>query len=158
MKSFFSWRRWLKIYFVVNLLLAPIFLCIAVGFAAYSSWFLHRAVKVDGVVIGLEGTRWDANAPVSYSPVFKFALPDGMDRVVHSSTGSSPAGFSVGEHVPVVLMPSDPGGAKIESFGQVWGLALGFGIVSVVTAFVGLYGRFVVLRRRKFAEISIWPA
>jgi hypothetical protein len=113
-------------------------------------------VRLDGVVIGLDAVKWDANAPESY--IFKFSLPDGTDHVIHSSTSSSPPGFTVGKHVLIVLMPSDPDGAKIDSFGQIWGLALGFGITSFVTPFVGLYGCLVVLRRKEFAGISVWPA
>jgi hypothetical protein len=159
-----AWRKWLKVFLVANLVVSPIFLCIAIGCSSYVLWFTHHAIRVEGRVIGFDEhqvedeTAQTSSPPVTYSPIFEFKLSDGGEHVVHSAAGSNPPGFVIGQSVSVLALPNHPEIANIESFDQLWGLVLGFGIAAVLTATIGLIGRFSILGRKTFAEISMLPS
>ena len=74
----------------------------------------------------------------AYAPRFEFQTPDGERREVLSDTGSSPAGFSVGDRVTVLYKPDDPSNAKIDTFGQLWLFPVIVGVIAVIAIVVGI--------------------
>jgi uncharacterized protein DUF3592 len=88
------------------------------------------AARADGTVIELIESR-DADSQ-SFHPRVRFITAKGESVEFTSSVGSNPAGFDIGEHVTVLYDPSDPQGARIDSFVQLWFVPLflgGFGLV-----------------------------
>ena len=72
-----------------------------------------------------------------YFPIVEFKDFKGNQRRVKTSTGSSPASFSVGAAVTVLYDRDNPERAEIESFGELWVLPtalLGMGAFNVFIA------------------------
>jgi len=108
-------------------------IALTVAVASYQSTkrFLQTARTAVGTVVeNVRGT--DSEGQPTYYPRFAFETPDGGRIVVLSSFGMSPASFREGQRVVVLFDPSEPKHARINTFGQLWGVAIGFGIVGSV--------------------------
>jgi hypothetical protein len=66
----------------------------------------------------------DKNGYSCYYPVFLFQAAGGIEHTIHSSWGTFPPAFEVGDTVPVLYRANYPTNAKIDSLFSVWGLSL----------------------------------
>lgn len=66
---------------------------------------------------------------VYFYPVIQFVQVNGQTQVFKSSSGSGSPEYAVGQQVPVIYLASDPADARIESTGNVWGLAIALGVM-----------------------------
>jgi hypothetical protein len=149
---------WLRGIYLAFCLMCPVFLTIALVFAVKTEIFLHRCTATSGIVtanVPIENT--DASGTTTtFAPTFKFTASDGRIYGVTSGTSSNPPGFAVGQQVRVLYELNDPASAKIDSFGQLWGFSLGFGIGSVVCGAVGFW--ILLLRRRRIQRHAVTTA
>jgi Protein of unknown function (DUF3592) len=117
--------------------------------------FLHRAVTVQGTIVGND-LRYDSRGSGTYYPQFAFITRDGQPIIGNSNAGSNPPSFSAGEAVTVYYDPANPHDAKISSFAQLWMGALILGFLGVVFTGVGfairLYGNRGATRRAKLLQ------
>ena len=124
---------------------------LCIGFAIYTAVFLGTAQKATGKVVQLN-ERFDSAAnAIEYAPVFSFATPDGKTYTESSSTASNPSGFAVGDSVVVLYSKSNPGGARIASFVQLWLVPMVFLIIGVAHGLIA--GFLFFLERRRKPEI-----
>jgi len=119
-----------------------IFILLAAGMSLYEVSFLKHAVHATGKVIQLDEHVTEVNGAktLSYAPVFRFSAK-GTVHTIHSGSGANPPGFSVGQDVSLVYSEDDPEHAEIDTFGQEWGLAVGFGIGGPIALLIGLLMR-----------------
>ena len=118
------------------------FLIAAAGSAIGVNRFVQSSEKATGTVVALVEKQDAENKSTTYAPVFTFTTTDGLVQSITSSISSSPAGFSVGEQVPILYRRDDPAGAKVDSFWQLWFLPIllaGFGFVAGTVGFAFLY-------------------
>lgn len=139
--------------------LRSIFLAIGLGLLAGAAFwavktrsFVAQAEVAPGTVVALNRTTsGDSNA---YYPVVDFVTPQGRRVEIHSSYGSSPPAYSVGEKVEVLYLPDRPEEAKIRGILSLWGGAIILGGVGLVFAAVGGgMTLFPFLRARRNAEL-----
>ena len=81
--------------------------------------FIATAAVAQGTVVSLRVS--ESSDSVTYSPVFRFSVPDGREIEVVSSSGSNPPNYSPGEAVEVLYLPDDPYTARINGFFSLWG-------------------------------------
>jgi hypothetical protein len=135
-------RRALKAVRIALLIQAPIWLVVALVMAVHTKIFLSHSLKAAGVIV--ENVRIQngsgqagGDAQTTFAPVFRFTAHDGQSYMVTSGTSTNPPSFAVGQQVTVLYLDGDPGGAKIDSIGQLWGFSIAFGIGSVATGAIG---------------------
>lgn len=103
----------------------------------YSWHFVRVAAHTDGKIIRMiEHT--DKDGDTAYFPVFSFRDGQGNEQTIHSSSGSFPPDYEVGDTVPVLYRPDDPSNAKINSFSSIWGISLITGIIALVDLPAGI--------------------
>jgi hypothetical protein len=131
-------------------LFCAIFLTVGVILLSISAWlitselsFRKSAGRVEGVVVQNISSRR------SFRPVFEFEWK-GKKRRVESSVSSSvnrrPV-YSVGEKVPMLVDPSDPNEAHVDSWFGSWFAATLTGALGAI--FAGIGGGVLVYSRRK---------
>ena len=118
----------------IGLVVGPCFLALALGFALHTSGFLHSSVSATGTVVSL-APKQGGNG-VTFAPVFTFAAA-GRSYMVTADVASNPPAFRVGQSVPVLYQTADPGHAKIASFGQLWLVAVIFGVMGAFMTAIG---------------------
>jgi hypothetical protein len=99
-------------------------LAVGVGFAVNTSLFLLRSVAADGTIVRLDAVPDQENGSLNYAPVFAFTAQDGQTYTVRSGVASNPPEFTEGQAVSVLYIRTNPGGAKVASFLQLWFVAL----------------------------------
>jgi hypothetical protein len=97
---------------------------------------IAAGVSADGRVIDLIAER-GSDGDTMYYPRVRFMTAAGEPVEFTGSVGSSPAAFDVGEAVVVLYDPADPGGARIDSFFQLWFGPLILGFLGLIFATVG---------------------
>jgi len=145
---------WQIVRFIRIVLLVSTSCCVVlcIGFAIYTAVFLGTAQKATGKVVQLN-ERYNSSAEaVEYAPVFSFAAQDGKTYTVSSSTASNPSGFAVGDSVTVLYSKSNPEGARIASFLQLWLVPMVLAIIGVVHGLIA--GFLFFLERRKNRKLS----
>jgi hypothetical protein len=115
---------------------------VGIGFGINTALFLRRCVSADGVVAALHPVRDAENGSTTYSPTFRFNSPDGATYTITSSTSSNPPEFAVGQHVRVLYLASKPANARIDSFTQLWFMAIALTAGGVLLALLG----YILLR------------
>jgi len=101
------------------------------GFAIYRSVWLYRSVPAVGIVTGVSEATKEQDDSVNYVPTVTFKAMDGHAYRVVSSVASNPPSFEIGEEVPIRYIGSNPYSAEIDSFWQLWFVAvvcIGLGI------------------------------
>jgi len=142
----------MKILHVLARLAAIFCLLLFIGFTV-ATWFAHShekhclasAAHADGTIVAnITKPLLDAgdNSTVQY-PQFAFQTPDGITHTVMSNTGSSPASYSVGQHVDVLYTPGNPDAAQIKSFASSGLLTLVMGIFAGATLIGSLFWFFI---------------
>jgi len=114
------------------------FLLAAIGDYEYEAYFLRHAVQTTGQVTQLDEhvDRDSTSVTVTYAPVFTFQTGN-VGHTVHSESGTNPPGYVLGQVVPIVYDPTDPDHAQISTFGQKWGLDVGFGVGGTAASIIG---------------------
>jgi hypothetical protein len=92
--------------------------------------FVAHAVHAQGVVVALQprlDSHHDSNSSTNYSngsrtwaPLVRFSH-NGQVIDFTGSTSSNPPSYHVNQTVPILFDPSNPFGAKIDTFFSVWG-------------------------------------
>jgi uncharacterized protein DUF3592 len=129
-------------------------LLIGLGVAVYTTHFVHSSAIAEGKVLSLRevvshSDDADQHESITYAPVFTFKAADGASYTVSSDTGSSPPGFAVGETVRVLYSPSNPPGARIDSFAQLWFTPMVFGGLGTGAIAAGLLLLYLERRRAR---------
>ncbi len=107
-------------------------LLVSAGFAIRTSIFLKRSVSATGTVLRLKQKMNQQDGSINYLAVFVFVAADGHTYAVDSRVATNPPEFKVGQQVQVRYVPSNPSGARIWSFWQLW-------FVTFVCAVLGLF-------------------
>lgn len=123
-----------------------IFLAVGLGLltGAYYSYtstenFLKTSIATTGTVVENRYERGSSsNSSGSYYGYIKFKSVDGNDVTFRSSVGTNPPSFDVGEEVKLNYDPKDPQNAKINTFFQLWFLALLLGGMGSVFTLIPL--------------------
>jgi hypothetical protein len=130
---------------------AIILLVIAAGLVLSTRSFLADSSTATGTVVELvprqscsEDDDGHRTCDWVYAPRIRFTTADGREVVFTSATASSPPSYTEGDSVQVRYLPSNPVGARVDSFSGLWlapvivgGIGLffaGFAIVWVVLA------------------------
>jgi hypothetical protein len=64
---------------------------------------------------------------ITYAPVFSFITAHDREITVTSRSSSNPPEFHAGEEVPVLYDRRNPENARINTFGQIWGVEIMLG-------------------------------
>ena len=139
-------QRWLSALRLGCLAAGMCFLLLSLGLGVHTGLFVRSAASAKGTVTQLTAVQ-DEDHQITYAPTFEFRAQDGALHSVQPATSSDPAGFTVGEPVPVLYQTSNPANASIATTGQLWGFTLTFGLTGVITLAVGL--GLTLNRRRK---------
>jgi Protein of unknown function (DUF3592) len=116
--------------------------------------FVQGAERATGTVIELS-EETDSEGDVTFHPVVRFTTAEGRTVEFVSSSGRSPAPWSVGDRVEVLYDPDDPKDAELSGFFDLWLFPIAFTGVGVgfIAAFGVFYPGFGLLAGR----VS-WPA
>lgn len=112
----------MKILSIIKYLFALIGLALLVGagFMVHGTRvFLAHAVHAQGTVVDLVSSR-ASDRSLTYRPEVLFRDTQGRDIRFVSASGSNPPGYSRGEKVAVLYLPSDPENARLDGFMGVW--------------------------------------
>jgi hypothetical protein len=107
----------------------------------HSKSFLASAIHADGTVvanIAKPSLGANDNSNVLY-PQFTFQTPDGTTHTITSNSGSSPASYSVSQHIDVLYAPGKPDEAQISGFMSSWFLPMMLAIFAVVTLLAAIF-------------------
>jgi len=128
------------------------------GFFTFNTLrFLDRSVSVRGTITALvpvirSSSDQDAGGSrITFAPEFSFKAADGRVFSVTSTFSSNPASFDVGDTVSVLYQPDRPEHARIDSFGQLWGISLIVGGIGSAFLAVALA---VILHLRRITRRS----
>jgi Protein of unknown function (DUF3592) len=144
-----SWlERFIWLGWWAGISAAAVFLVLAIAFGMHSAYFLHQSVSATGTITKIiESQSDDGSALVYYRPEFSYVDAGGTPYVVDSNVGSKPSRFTVDQQVPIRYEISNPSGAKIDTFGEMWGASLGFGLAAVVLVLLAYWCRFRARQR-----------
>jgi hypothetical protein len=146
----------LRVFGLVFLIVSLGLLGVAGFFTLNTLRFLDRSVSVQGTITALvpvtrSGSDQDGGgSQITYAPEFSFTAADGRVFSVTSTFSSNPASFDVGDTVSVLYQPDHPDHARIDSFGQLWGISLivgGIGAVFLAVALAVILQLRAVIRR-----------
>jgi hypothetical protein len=126
-----------------------VLMLLAACWLAFRAWSVsHAAERAQGVVTANHYTvdNDDDDGTPLYHPEVHFVTPDGQQHRFISKVGRSPAGFTVGEQVPVAYDPDLPDSASIDTVGQRY-----FGpiILAIIGIFPTVGGAILVYSRMK---------
>jgi hypothetical protein len=142
--------RSLAIGGLVSLVMSVGFLVAAAITAFNVDRFLNEAEHATGTVVAFSEKHDTERNSINYAPVFTFKIEAGRTQSVTSSVATNPPSFAVGDQVRILYRRSDPSGARIDSFWQLWFWPVflsGFGLVN------GLVGTiFFFSARRKLRK------
>ena len=119
--------------------------------------FLNEAEQTTGTVVALTEKHDTDRNSTNYAPVFTFTTEPGRTQSVTSSVATNPPSFAVGDQVRILYRRSDPSGAKIDSFWQLWFWPVflsGFGLVDGLVGTIFLY----TARRKLRKQAALLPA
>ena len=94
------------------------------GFAIYRSVWLYRSASTKGVVTSVSEVTNEQDHTVNYAPTFSFKAVNGQTCSVTSGVASNPPSFAVGQEVQVRYIRGNPTSTEIDSFWQLWLLAV----------------------------------
>ena len=134
-------------------------ICLVISLASFLYFwhFVHTAARTDGKIVRMLENR-DKDGNTAFFPVFSFHDTHGVEHTIHSSSGSFPPAYEVGDTVPVLYISTDPTNAKIDSFFSVWGISLITGIVGGIDLPAGLIVWFwpaIIERFKRKPPVSV---
>jgi hypothetical protein len=95
-------------------------IAVGLGFGIYNIVFLSRSVSAMGTVERLTPVVDQDDGTINYAPVFTFTAQDGHLYTVTEALASNPPGFTVGQVVRVLYLKTNPAGAKLGYFWELW--------------------------------------
>ncbi len=137
-----SWVSW--IFAIVGLGL----LCGSYWAWSSSQGYIDEGIRTTGTVIDLEYRSSDDGSG-TYAPVVEFQDREGVRRVYHSTSSSSPPAYSRGEQVDLYYMPGEPERAMIDSFMDRYFAPLVLGGMGVVFSLVGFGIIYAGIHKRR---------
>jgi hypothetical protein len=114
----------------------------AVGFAVAALNFAAGAVHAEGTVVRLVAT----DNKGSKAPLVRYEV-EGTTYEFQSSISSTTPGYAVGQKVPVMYRPENPGAGQIDSFFERWLMPIVLGVFGLVFTLVGCGMLFARVRR-----------
>lgn len=139
---------------ITFLLVDLIFLGVGIYLTYDAYKFTHTARTAVGIVTAIPfHSSSDGDSGGVYYPVIEFTADNGQAVEYHSTSGSNPPEFRVGEKVNIFYDPADPQNAKIDSFLDLWFIGVifsGIGLVGVIIGSVILLLQFKKSRNKKW--------
>ncbi len=133
-------------------------IAVGLGFGVYNIVFLCRSVSATGTIESFAPVVDHDDGGLTYAPIFTFMAQDGHSYTVRADLATNPPGFVAGQTVRVLYLRTDPAGAKLGTFGQLWFetiLSTGLGLFFSGTGYLLLrYER----RRQQHAAIATTSA
>ena len=129
---------------VACLLLAIGLTWACLAFKRNTQQFLTTAVTADATVTADIVKAGGDDTPMHY-PQFSYQTPDGTTHVLTSNSGSSPPSYTVGQHTQILYPPTNPDGARLNSFWDLWMAPMVFGIMAGA-CWIGAIFWFIVNR------------
>ncbi|MFP4509301.1 MAG: DUF3592 domain-containing protein [Spirochaetota bacterium] len=128
-------------------LVSLLFLGIAVSNAIGTWLFLQNARSTEGVVVDMEVIENPVPlvAPETgrvYYPVIEFTDETDTRYVVETRRGVRSPELSAGDAVPILYRPGRPESARMDTLVELWGASAVFGLLSLISLFVGLVAPF----------------
>lgn len=129
----------MKVFWIVGILFLLIGLGLLTG--GFFMWrskadFVAHALHADGTVTGLDYQR-SSKGSGTYHPLVQFTAQDGNIVNFTSDSGSRPAAYSRGDHLPVLYAAANPEDAVIDSFIDLWLGTLIFAGLGLVFTLIG---------------------
>ncbi|MEU6661944.1 DUF3592 domain-containing protein [Streptomyces sp. NPDC046821] len=148
-------RRAGRLATIVLIGVGAVFLIVGLSMAGVSISYLSDAERAPGKVVSLEwrrdyssSRRHGSDGPMAY-PVVQFTSADGKLRTFHSSMGSNPPAYDVGERVEMLYRADSPQDAKISGFFSLWLFPVIFGGIGLLVTGIGTAVAIVTRRRSR---------
>jgi hypothetical protein len=154
MRMEISFRRLLRFFGWVWLFGGLVLSAIGIGFGVYNAVFLYRSFAATGTIESLVPVFDQQSGATNYAPVFTFKTPDGHSYAVKADVASNPPGFTMGQTVNVLYLRSDPTTAKLDSFMQLWFMAIILVAVGISLSGMG----YLFLRYKRTSQHLRAPA
>jgi len=119
------------------MVIGGLMLVAAIWFYWNTQQFLQTAAQVEGVVVAFVESRQANSKAIQYAPVVRYVAQDGREVEFTSSVSSYPAGYDIGEKVPLLYLASEPEKAKLNTYFSLWGGATVLGILGLVFFSIG---------------------
>jgi len=132
------------LFVVVFFVLGPVQLAMALLSAWSTQRFLQRNPAAQAEVVQLKPVIFQTHpGRPSYAAVFTFTAEDGRSYTVRSETASRPPAYKIGQKLTVHYEKDHPERARIDSFLELWAVALFHGVVGVFFTGLMLIAMFV---------------
>jgi hypothetical protein len=115
--------------------------------------FLNEAEQATGTIVALSEKHETERNSINYAPVFTFKTEYGRTQSITSRVATNPPSFAVGDRVHVLYRRSDPAGAQIDSFWQLWFWPVFLAAFGSVELLVGI--TFLYIARRKLHKRAV---
>lgn len=124
---------------IAGALIASASICLSIALVSFVYFwhFVGIAAHADGKIIRMIENK-DKGQDTMYFPVFSFRDTQGEQHTIHSSSGSFPPEYEVGDTVSVLYISDNPSNARINSFFSVWGITLFTGVIGLLDMPAGL--------------------
>jgi len=143
-------RIFLRCFATASVIVGPLAGLVAIGFAIYTSNFIHHASRAQGTITKLTSFKENDNTE-TFAPTFTFNTTKGSTITKVSSMQSNPPGFTVGEHVSILFDPNNEQHAEIDTFGPLWFVPILLGAFFLAFTTAGV----LLLRRPQIATTPI---
>ena len=138
-----------KIIRLIGIIVASLSI-IPLGLAAYwyekNDKFLGKAIKTEVTVVDVKERSTDDGT--LYYPVFSFIDHNNKKREIHSSLGTYPPTYEIGDTTSIYYDPENPKSTKFDSFVSLWlgpTILLGVGMIPLfIGAFLILVGPMII--------------
>jgi hypothetical protein len=109
--------KWISWWFLVCGLAEMV---VGFGLGISNAVFLARSITTQGTIQELVPLEDRAANAINYAPVFTFMARNGRPYTIQSTFASNPPAFETGDSVRVLYIESDPTGARLGYFWQIW--------------------------------------
>lgn len=126
-------------------LIGLVFTASAIGVGGVTLSFVLRSDQLTGTVIehspvqnSISFMPGSDQTGILYYPVVRYTTPDGQERQLTGPRGRSSPRFAVGDPVPVYVLNSEPGNARLGTLMGVWGTAIILAAVALIFFLISL--------------------
>lgn len=126
--------------FLICSLFSALFLFSANQQREENAELLQNGIDVKAKVVKVESTTSteDGKTTTTYTPIFAFTDQTGNYQQVPQGFSSSPSTYGVGDLVPFRYHPNRPGLGRVNTFWQIHGAALAFGLIGMLLSLMAL--------------------
>lgn len=126
--------------FIVFSLFSALFLFLANQQREENAELLQNGIDVQAKVVKVESTTStrDGKTSTTYTPIFTFTDQTGNYQQMPQGFSSSPSTYGVGDVVPFRYHPNRPGLGRVNTFWQMHGAALAFGLIGMLLSLAAL--------------------